>query len=108
MELHPQRSAAPTRWASPCLALLAALVWWAVPAQVSHAADFAHPVFTELTGGLTAGLSANGAPAGAALGPDGNIWFGETAGPGRIAKVTPAGVVTELTGGITPGLSAGR
>jgi hypothetical protein len=91
-----------------CVALLVALAGWIVLAPVARAADFAHPVFTELTGGLAAGLSANGAPAAAGLGPDGNVWFGETAGPGRIAKVTPTGVVTELTGGITPGLSAGR
>jgi streptogramin lyase len=116
MELPPQRSAAPTvvawwaarRWGSPCVALLVALAGWTVLAPVSRAADFAHPVFTELPGGLTAGLTANGAPAAAGLGPDGNVWFGETAGPGRIAKVTPTGAVTELTGGITPGLSAGR
>jgi streptogramin lyase len=104
-------AAAPTvlsRRAWRCVALLVALAGCTVLAPVSRGADFAHPVFTELTGGLTAGLSVNGAPAAAGLGPDGNVWFGETQGPGRIAKVTPAGVVTELTGGVTPGLSAGR
>jgi streptogramin lyase len=89
-------------------ALLAGLLGAALFAPVGRAADFSHPVFTELTGGLTSGFSAGGGPAGLALGPDGNVWMGEAQGPGRIAKVTPAGVVTEYTGGVTPNLSAGR
>ena len=47
-------------------------------------------------------------PGGLGLGPDGNLWMGETRGAGRIAKVTPAGAVTEFTGGVTPGLTAGQ
>ena len=87
-----------------CLAGLAGLLL-AVPAA---AADFADPVFTEFTGGVAPGFSANGKPAGAALGPDGNVWFAETKAPGRIAKITPAGTVTEFTGGVTPNLGLGH
>ena len=83
------------------LALAGLLV--AVPG--ARAAD---PVFTEFIGGVTPGLSADGGPAGIALGPDGNVWMAETQGPGRITKVTPAGVVTEFTGGVTPNLTAGQ
>jgi virginiamycin B lyase len=56
---------------------------------------------TELTGGATPGFSANGAPVGIAVGPDGRIWFTEQAPPGRVARVNGDGTVTELTGGVT-------
>ena len=44
----------------------------------------------------TAGFSANAHPRGITLGPDGNLWFTEFASPGRIGRITPAGVVTEF------------
>ena len=37
-------------------------------------------------------------PRASDVGPDGNVWMAEWRGPGRIAKVTPAGAVTEFTG----------
>jgi streptogramin lyase len=74
---------------------------------------------TEFNGGLTPGFSANGAPQGIAIGPDGNMWFTEPGtrpelapaspsefAPGRVARITPAGVVTEFTAGVAPGLSS--
>jgi streptogramin lyase len=76
----------------------------AAPAQ-GQAPGFTNGIFTEFTGGVAPGFSANGGPSGAALGPDGNVWFAAQANPGRIAKVTPAGAVTELTGGVTPSLA---
>ncbi|MEA2271926.1 MAG: virginiamycin lyase, partial [Solirubrobacteraceae bacterium] len=88
-----------------CLVGLAGLL---LAAPSARAGDFESPVFTEFVGGVAPGFSANGRPAGAALGPDGNVWFAETRAPGRIAKVTPAGTVTEFTGGVTPNLSAGH
>jgi virginiamycin B lyase len=86
---------------------LAGVVALMVGAPAAGAADFTNPVFTEFTGGVAPGLSADTSPAGVAPGPDGNVWMGSIAGPGRISKVTPAGVVTEFTGGVTPNLSAG-
>jgi streptogramin lyase len=91
-----------------CVAALIALVGWMVVVPAARAADFTHPTFTEFTGGGASGLSANGGPASVRPGPDGNLWMAETQGAGRIAKVTPAGVVTEFTGGVTPHLTAGR
>ncbi len=35
-------------------------------------------------------------PAGIALGPDGNVWFTETAGNKRVGRVTPTGVIQEF------------
>ena len=70
-------------------------------------ADHPAGVVTEFTGGVTPGFSANSVPEGIAAGPDGNLWFTEFnahalgAGPGRIARITPAGAVTEFT---RPGL----
>src|SRR5829696_6160592 len=89
----------------PPRALLAALTGLLLVAPPAHAAD---PIFTEFVGGVAPGLSANGAPAAIAPGPDGNVWVSETRAPGQIAKVTPAGTVTEFTGGVTPNLSAGH
>lgn len=91
-----------------CVGALIALAGWMVVVPASRAADFSHPTFTELTGGVAPGLSANGGPASVRVGADGNLWMAETQGAGRIARVTPAGAVTEFTGGVTPGLSAGR
>lgn len=91
-----------------CVGALIALAGWMVVGPASRAADFSHPTFTELTGGVAPGLSANGGPASVRVGADGNLWMAETQGAGRIARVTPAGAVTEFTGGVTPGLSAGR
>jgi sugar lactone lactonase YvrE len=80
---------------APILAL--ALVW--------PAAAAAAPAVNEFTGGVTAGFSAGGTPDGIAAGPDGNLWFTERTNPGRVARITPAGVVTEFTGGVTPGFT---
>ncbi len=88
-----------------CLVALAALL---LAAPATRAADAADPVFTEFTGGVAPGFSANTKPDGIGRGPDGNVWMAAWGGAGRIAKVTPAGVVTEFTGGVTSGLSANR
>ncbi|HMD58046.1 MAG TPA: hypothetical protein VKG82_11315 [Solirubrobacteraceae bacterium] len=40
-------------------------------------------------------------PLGATLGPDGNVWFTESAGGGAIGRITPAGTITEFTEGLT-------
>jgi streptogramin lyase len=61
--------------------------------------------FTGLATEFSSGLSEQAR--GIAPGPDGNVWFTEYRGPGRIGKITPAGTITEVaTGGITPGFSA--
>lgn len=61
------------------------------------------PTITEFSAGLTSG----GGPSSIAAGPDGNMWFLEYLGPGRIGKITMGGVITEVaTGGVTPGFSA--
>jgi streptogramin lyase len=49
--------------------------------------------FSLLTGGRS--------PAGIAAGPDGNVWFAESAGSGGIGRITPAGTITEFTAGIS-------
>jgi virginiamycin B lyase len=42
-------------------------------------------------------------------GPDGNLWLLDFNPPGRVGRVTPAGVVTEVaTGGVTAGFTAGN
>ncbi len=64
----------------------------------------AHASITELTAGLTAGSQ----PTDITTGPDGNLWFTQRAGVGRIGRVTPSGSITEYVGGITSGFSAGQ
>ena len=58
---------------------------------------------------FVAGVSLGASPAGITPGPDGNLWFAETAD--RIGRITPTGVVTEFSGitaGSTPvGIVAG-
>lgn len=46
---------------------------------------------------LTGGRS----PAGITAGPDGNVWFAESAGSGGIGRITPLGTVTEFTAGLS-------
>jgi streptogramin lyase len=51
-------------------------------------------------------------PNAIALGPDGNVWFTESAGAGAIGRITPAGTITEFTTGLFPaskptGITAG-
>jgi streptogramin lyase len=36
---------------------------------------------------------------GVATGPDGNLWFTESANPGAIGRITPAGTVTTFSTG---------
>ena len=57
----------------------------------------AAPTITE----FSAGLTANSKPFGIGAGPDGNIWFTETANPGRIGRIKPDGTITEFTTGLT-------
>src|SRR5262245_12348739 len=51
-------------------------------------------VVTEFSNGITAG-----GPRGITLGPDGNLWFIEVFG--RIARITPSGLITEFSEGIS-------
>ena len=51
---------------------------------------------TEFSAGITAGAG----PQGITSGPDGNLWFTESAG-NRIGRITPSGTVTEFSNGLT-------
>ena len=73
---------------------LAAMLAW-------PGAAAAAPTVTEFTGGTTPGFSSGGGPDGIVQGPDGNLWFTQFNSPGRVARITPAGVVTQFTGGVT-------
>jgi streptogramin lyase len=46
---------------------------------------------------LTSGRS----PFGITAGPDGNVWFAESAGFGGIGRISPAGTMTEFTAGLS-------
>jgi streptogramin lyase len=49
---------------------------------------------TEFTGGVTSGFTAHRSPYGITTGPDGNVWFTESANPGAVGRITfttPAG-----------------
>ena len=50
---------------------------------------------------FTTGLTTNSAPTEIVAGADGNLWFTEQANPGRIGRITTAGVITEFTTGLT-------
>ena len=45
--------------------------------------------------------TANSVPSGITAGPDGNLWFTESGGTGKIGKITPAGVIAEYATGLT-------
>jgi streptogramin lyase len=63
---------------------------------LSAASATAAPTMTEfplLTGGRS--------PAGITAGPDGNVWFAESAGSGGIGRITPLGTITEFTAGLS-------
>jgi virginiamycin B lyase len=64
---------------------------------LAPAAAHASAIVTSYTQGLTPGANL----ADIALGPDGNLWFTESAAPGRIGRITPAGQITEFTPGLT-------
>jgi hypothetical protein len=58
------------------------------------------------------GLTPNSQPDRITPGPDRNLWFTESANPGRIGRITPTGTITEFTAGLTPdstpvGITAG-
>jgi hypothetical protein len=58
---------------------------------------------------FSSGLAPSGDIRDITPGPDGNVWFAQFAGPGRIGMITPSGVITEVaTGGITPGFTANQ
>ena len=57
-------------------------------------------VITEFSSGITPAAQ----PRGITAGPDGNLWFTETA-TGKIGKITPTGAVTEYSTGISPAAS---
>jgi streptogramin lyase len=80
-------SRAPTRLARPRLRL-------EVLEDRSVPASFINEFTQGITGTATAGLT---------TGPDGNLWFTEEAGGGRIGRITPDGVITEFTQGLTSG-----
>jgi streptogramin lyase len=64
---------------------------------LAPAAARASATVTSYTQGLTPGANM----ADIALGGDGNLWFTESAAPGRIGRITPAGQITEFTAGLT-------
>jgi streptogramin lyase len=64
---------------------------------LAPAAARASAIVTTYTQGLTPGTNL----ADIALGRDGNLWFTESAAPGRIGRITPAGQITEFTAGLT-------
>jgi virginiamycin B lyase len=51
---------------------------------------------------FSAGISAASSPYGIASGPDGALWFAESAG-NRIGRITVGGIVTEYSNGIAAG-----
>jgi virginiamycin B lyase len=57
------------------------------------AADPLGEISTVATGGSTPGFTADRLPGAIATGPDGNLWFLETA---NVARITPDGAVTEF------------
>ncbi len=76
------------------LALVPALL--AITLLCDVAPAVAAPTMTEfplLTGGRS--------PAGITAGPDGNVWFAESAGSGGIGRITPAATITEFTSGVS-------
>jgi streptogramin lyase len=76
------------------LAIVSALLATSLLCEAASAG--AAPTMTEfplLTGGRN--------PAGITAGPDGNVWFAESAGAGGIGRITPAGTITEFTAGIS-------
>jgi virginiamycin B lyase len=80
----------------PRRAALAALLSGACALAASASAGAITTV--EYRAGITQGADTahGGALAAIAAGPDGNLWFTEH--PGRIGRITPAGVATEFTG----------
>jgi virginiamycin B lyase len=64
---------------------------------LAPAAAQASAIVTAYTQGLTPGANM----ADIARGRDGNLWFTESASPGRIGRITPAGQITEFTAGLT-------
>ena len=57
-------------------------------------------------------MTPDSGPLGIVTGCDGNLWFAEGNDPGRIGRITPAGVITEFTAGLSPnsfpiGMAAG-
>ena len=86
-------------------ACLAGITGLLVAAPAASAAD---PVFTEFAGGVDAGTLGQRRARRPRVRPGREPVGGRDGAPGRIAKVTPAGIVTEFTGGVTPNLRAGH
>ena len=72
--------------------LLLVLVAFAVPATASAA-----PAITE----HSSGLSVNPLLNGIAAGPDGNLWFAEGQGSGKIGRIGTDGTITEFSAGLS-------
>lgn len=77
---------------------------WLVGAAL--AALLALPAFSQAAVGsvteFSKGVTANSAPQSITAGPDGNLWFTESAS-NKIGRITPAGVVTEFSNGLSAG-----
>ena len=86
-------------------ALASATITASAPGVTSKNATLTIGGTSALVTEFRSGISANSGPAGAALGPDGNVWFTETAGD-RVGRITPHGKVTEFSAGMTPFSSA--
>jgi streptogramin lyase len=68
-------------------------MWYSDPTDSRVGRRNSDGTFTELTGGVTPGFSANAAPWQITSGPDGHIWFAEHVG---LARVNGDGTVTEF------------
>jgi streptogramin lyase len=91
-----------------CITTASLTIAAALLAALAPASAQASAVATAYTQGLTPGAN----PSDIALAPDGNLWFTESAAPGRIGRITPAGQITEFAAGLTPnsqptGITAG-
>ncbi len=87
-----------TRKSAPLLLILLAL---AIPAPAAAA-----PSITEHSAGLSVNPLLNDITAGS----DGNLWFAESQGSGKIGRISPSGTITEFATGLSrppEGMAAG-
>ena len=76
-----------------------ALIWLATIGTAQAAPSIAE---------YTSGITGNQNPTSITAGPDGNLWFTESGGPGALARITPLGTVTEFTTGLSEQRPADR
>ncbi len=81
-------------------------LWYTNPADPGAVSRFS--LTTDKAKEFSVGLTAKSKPGGIAAGPDGNLWFTETAGKGAIGRITPTCTITEFTSGLTPNSKLGE